>query len=868
MIRLYRALLYLFPASFRIEYGDEMSAAFAERTAGAGWMARVVKLLGAVADEVPNALAVHGAMLRQDLRYTARTLNRSRGFALTAVLVTALGVGANTAAFSVADFVLLRPLAFPEPDRLVRLCEGPRTGGGWGCMNQLSPANYRDVRDGSTSFEALGAFTGSSLNLVGAGEPLRISGVTVTRDVLPLLGVPPLLGRVFDSAGAGERDAGSVVIGYGLWQSSFGGDPGVLGRAVSLNGTPSEVIGIMPPTFHFPMRDVQVWALLTLREEDFANRNNTYLDGVGRLRNGVTLDQARTDLAVIFARLQRAFPETNAETGFSFFRQRDYVFPRIRLMLLGLCGASVCMLLLTCANLANLLLARAAARERELAVRAALGAGRERLVRQMVTESMALALVGGATGVLGAVLAVPLLARLVPTTLPIAGQPGVDLRMLGIAAAFTGLTGLGFGIIPALRAGGRSGLGALREGARSGGGRKQRLRGALVAVEVAVSVLLLLSSGLLIRAVWRVQAVDPGFVPDGVLTLTTALPSPKYDDPVRRTEFYRRVVEDVRALPGVQSAAYTSGLPMVMTGGIAGVTIPGQEVPRDPRDLRNAVSTRWVTSQFFTALRIPLRRGRDVEETDTGDRPLVAVVSESFVQRHWPNEDAIGRPFQVRALDRTVVGVVGDIKVRGLERSNEPQVYLPAAQFPEGPGGIYLPKALVIRFSGRNAELVTAVRRIVRAADPEQPISDVRMLTDVVAGETADRRAQLRVLTALAAVALMLSGVGIHGLLAYTVALRSQEIGVRLALGAEPAVVGRMILTDGMRLAVVGIVPGVASAYAAGRGMSALLFGVEPTDPATILAAVALVLFMTLAGSLLPAVRAVRVSPMLALRAE
>jgi predicted permease len=849
-----------------MEYGDEMVAVFGEELRRAGGpVHRLGVLLAAVADVVPNALVVHWETLRQDLRYTARTLNHARGFALAAILITALGVGANTAAFSVADFVLLRPLPYPDSDALVRLCEGPRTGGGWGCMNELSPANYRDVRNANTAFKALGAFTGTSVVLVGAGDPLRIPATSVTADVLPLLGVPPLLGRVFDSTGAGDRDAGTVVLGFGLWQTRFGGDPGILGRTVNLDGAPREVIGVMPAAFHFPTRDVQLWTPLVLREEDFADRNDTYLQGVGRLRDGMTLERARAELALIFARLARDYPESNAETGFSFFRQRDDMSPRYRLMLTVLCGASLSMLLLTCANLANLLLARAAARERELAVRAALGAGRERLVRQLFTESAVLAVVGGALGILVAVFTVPLLGRLVPTTLPIASRPSVDLRVLGLAAAFAGLTGVGFGLIPALRAGGRTGFGALREGARSGGGRKQRLRRFLVTVEVAVSVALLACSGLLIRAVWRVQAVDPGFAAEGVLTLRSELPLPKYDSLASRTAFYRTVLSQIQAQPGVSGAAYTSGLPMVMTGGIAGVEVPGREVR--PRRLE-AVSVRWVSSRFFQVLRIPVRRGRSVDDTDAADRLLVAVVSESFAERYWPGQDPIGMTFRVRDQDRTVVGVVGDIKVRGLERTSEPQVYFPTDQVPEGFGGFYHPKDLVIRFIGKPASFVTAARRIIRAADPDLPITNVRMMTDVVAGETATRRAQLGVLGALAAIALLLAGVGIHGLLAYTVSQRSQEIGVRLALGAEPGGIGRLVLREGLVLAVVGIVPGVAAAYAAARALSTLLFGVPPGDPVTLLAAVGVALLMTVAGSIVPAWRAVRVSPVSAMRAE
>jgi predicted permease len=807
-------------------------------------------------------MAPHFDILKQDLRYTARSLGRARGFALTAILLTALGVGANTAAFSVADFVLLRPLPFPGADALVRLCEGPREGGGWGCVNQLSPANYRDFKSMSASFDGMGAFTGGTVNLVGGGEPRRLGTAQVTPEVLTVLGVKPVLGRVFQSSGA--DDSSAAVISYGLWQSQFGGNPGVLGQKVNLSGAPFTIIGVMPRSFYFPDRGAQMWTMLTFQPDDYADRTNSYIEGVGRLKPGVTFERARAELVTLAERLGRDYPQTNADTGISFYRMRDNMSPRFRLMLLSLGGATLCLLLLTCSNLANLLLVRAAGQEREMALRSALGAGRHRLARQLITQSVVLAILGGLAGVVIAVLTVPLFSTLVPPTLPLDTQPGLDLRVLAVAALFTGFTGLGFGLFPALRAG-HTGFAALREGTRAGGGRKQRVRAVLVAVEVTMSVILLITSGLMLRAVWRVQAIDPGFVPQHVLTLRTALPRPKYDSPVQRGEYYDRVLTRVRALPGVQNAAFISGLPMVMTGLITGVEVPGREV-RGRR--QEGVSHRWATPQYFRTMGIPLRRGRDFEDADTSNRAWIAVVSASFAERYWPGQDPIGKTFKHRDRTRTVVGVVGDVRIRGLERNSEPQIYLPARQITGDFPSILDPKDLVIRHEGQGDALVAAVRRIVHEIDPEQPISDVRSLEEVLAGDTASRRAQLQVLGVLAAVAVLLSAVGIYGLLAYTVSQRSQEIGVRLALGADPATVGRMILADGMRMAAIGTVPGVLGAYAAARGMSALLFGVPPGDPATFAAAVGLALLMTLAGSLVPALRAVRVSPMSVLRSE
>ena len=865
MTWLYRRLLYLYPASFRVEYGKDMGAVFAEQMARTTGIGRIGLLLRTVGDMVTSALAVHWDLLRQDLRYTARSLNHSRGFAAAAVAVIAIGVGANTAAFSVADFVLLRPLPYPGQNTLVRLCWGPRTGTGWGCMNQLSPANYRDYKNLTPSFQVLGAFYGSAVNLVGAGDPQRLATAAVTTEVLPLLGVPPVIGRLFDNDEA-DPDGRTIVLSYGLWQTQFGGDPRVLGRSVNLDGAPYQVVGVMPRGFHFPTGDAQAWTHLVLREQDFENRGDNYLEAVGRLKPGVTMDQARADLQVVAERLARDYPEVNGDAGFSFFSMRDNVLPRYRIMLLGLCGASLCILLLTCANLANLLLARAGARDRELAVRSALGAGRERLVRQMVVESMALAIAGGIAGLVLAAAVLPLLSLLVPNTLPSAEHPALNPRVLAAAAGFAAITGLGFGLIPALRVGGRTGFDGLREGARSGGGRKQRLRTFLVGVEVTASVALLIVSGLLIRSVWRVQAIDPGFAPERLISLNTTLPRPKYDLTQRRIQFYNQVLTGVQGLPGVQSAAYITGLPMIMTGRITGITIPGREVSTTFRN--DIASIRFVTPDYFQTMGIPLVRGRDFASGDIQGRPPVAVVSESFVSTYFPNEDPLGRILVNRVDTATVVGVVGDIKVRGLERTSEPQLYLSAGQVPDTGFTNDDPKNLIIRYTGSIEPLLPEVQEIVRAADPEQPISDVRNMDDIVAGETATRRAQLNVLGALGAIALLLSGVGIYGLLAYTVTQRSREIGVRLALGANPGGVARMVVSQGMKLALIGILPGIAAGYTAARGMRAILFGVEPADPATIVVAAALVLAMTLAGSLVPALRAVRVSPMVALRAE
>ncbi len=858
-MRFYRALLRLYPASFRAEYGDELYAVFAVRRAGAhGVFGAIATMLIALADIVPSALAVHWDILRQDLRYTLRALRQAPGFAMTAVLVVALGVGANTAAFSVADFVLIRPLPFPEPDRLVRLWEQTP-----GYQMELSPGNYKDWKAGAKSFESMGAFFSSAVNLTGSGEPRRIQATRVTFDLLSTLGVRPYSGRTF--AASDTVDGRSLVISYNLWQTQFGGEPMVLGKRVDLDGSPYTIIGVMPPNFHFPSRNIQLWRTMQFAAGDLVARNDNYIDVVGRLRHGATLEQARAELRMIAARLERQFPVENEQTGAAASLLSDQMSERTRLLLLALCGASLCILLLACANLAGLLLARAVSRERELAVRAALGAGRERIVRQIVTESIVLSAIGGLAGVLVAIAAVPGLTTLVPNSLPIAQQPSVDLRVLLFAGALIVLTGLAFSVIPAMQAAGASALAGLREGVRAGGGVKQRVRSVLVVIEVMASVVLLISSGLLVRAMWRLQAIDPGFRTANVSTLATALPWPKYDDPRTRERIYSKILGDVRGLPGVQNAAYVSHLPMAMRGGIWPVITRGTE---SIRSASTTASLRFTTPQFFSTLQIPLLQGRDVDETDTNGKPNAAVVSESFVKRYWPNEQAIGKQFKFAMRDRVVVGVVGDVRVRGLEQTSEPQVYLPYKQVDSASLIGYTPKDLVIRSTMPLATLLPAVRRIIHEADPLQPISDVRTMDEIVANETASRLAQLRILMILAAVALVLSAVGIHGLLSFTVSRRSREIGVRMALGAESAQVRRMVLREGIVLAVAGILPGAAIAYGAGRGMEALLAGVRPGDTVTFATAIILCGATTVLGCVRPAVRASRVDPMTAIRAE
>ena len=860
-MRLYRALLLLLPASFRGEYGGQMCAVLARRRAEAtGPLAVVALWIETIGDLLTTAVLAHGDLLRQDLRHTFRSLRRSPGFATVAILMVSLGVGATTATFSMLDHVLIRPLPFPDPDRLIKLWQD-QSFRGYPQM-EVSPPNYRDWKRMTTSFESMAAYRGLVVNLVGEGDPQQLEGASVNAELFPMLGRRPLLGRLFSAADDREGAPGTVLLSHPLWKTRFAGDPNVVGRQVVLDGASFLVVGVMPADFYFPSRTTQIWTSMRFTAGDFADRTNVYLHVLGKLRPGVALPQARAELNLIASRLERAHPQENKQNGISAFHLHDQVSRQSRLLLTALAGGALGLLLIACTNLASLLLARALVRRRELAVRTALGAGRERLVRQLLTESLVLTVGGGALGVLLATTALPLLVTLVPNGLPIAEAPALDLRVLAVALALTALTGIGFGVGPALRAAGSVNASALREGRATSGARRERLRSVLVTAQVTLSVVLLISTGLLIRSLWRVQGVHPGFRAEGVLTLRTYLPLPRYEATATRAQFYQRVLSGVRALPGVSQAAYASFLPIAMGGGIWPVKVETQ-----PLEARN-VSLRFLTPGYFDALAIPVRRGRDLREADTREAPFVAVVSESFARRYWPDQNPLGRRFEVGFAERTVVGVVGDVRVRGLERTSEPQVYVPYQQVPDGGLVWYAPKDLVIRSQAAPGGLLPAVRRIVASADPQQPISHVRLLSEIVEADSGPRTAQVRVLAVFAGLALLLAGLGIHGLLAFTVSSRTQEIGVRIALGADRRHVLHLVLGQGLLLAGAGVALGLLLAAAAGRALEALLFGVSPADKLIFATAVGVSLAMTLAGSLLPALRALRVDPLTAMRTD
>ena len=803
-----------------------------------------------------------GEILAQDLRYAARLLRGSPGFSALAIVIVAFGIGATAAAFTLLDHVVLRPLPFAHPGRLVllheaRLASGvPRT--------QTSPANYLDWKSAAGSFDRMGAYFSIlfPLNLAGRGEPRRIDSALMTGEMFEVLGVQPAAGRTLTPADDRLDAPDVVVIADALARLLFGSAAAAVGQTIRLDNQPHTVVGVMAESFAFPTRDAQVWRPLRFTPPFLAARANHILYAVGRLRPDVSIDQARADLAVIGERLQRAYPKDNAGTTIGAIDLRDLMSPQSRLLVVAVFGASVCLLLIACTNLANLLVARAVGRRREIAVRMAMGAGRQRIVRQLLTENALLAMLGGALGLVVATAAVPLLARLVPLALPVGTPLTVDWRALAFAASAVAITTIVFGLGPAMRSWRTADVQALRMRSTAGGGA--RLRAALVLAEVTGSVVLLIGAGLLLKSLWRVQAIDPGFRTAGMITARTALPMPKYARPEARQIFYQRVLDDVRRLPGVEAAAYTSYHPMEFASGKLPVTAPG--IADDPLTAPDAI-LHFVTPGFFATLGVPLRRGRDFTDRDEPTSLFVAIVSERLAERLWPGRDPIGqRVFAARA-ERTIVGVAADIAVRQLEGAGDAQIYFPAAQL--GPiSTYYAPKDLLIRIAGSPMRLAPELETLVHAIDPDQAVSAIQPLGDIVSARAAPRRDQAMILGLFAALAFAMAAIGLHGVLSYAVSSRTQEIGIRVALGADRRAILSLFLKQGVLIGVIGVAVALPLAYLMARAMRALLYAVPPGDPAIYAVSAAVALLMTLVGSLRPSLAAARIDPATTIRGD
>jgi len=804
----------------------------------------------------------------QDLRYGLRMLLKKPGFALIAVLTLALGIGANTAIFSVVNGVLLKPLPYRAPEQLIRVFESSKGQPKF----PMALGNFQDYREQNTTLAGLALYTRQDVELAQDDKPERLNALGVTAEFFDVLGAQPLLGRGFRREDESPDSNSSVVFSHGLWQRRFNGDPGVIGRAVTLSGRLFTVVGVMPPGVQHVGGDyrstphgesVDAWWPIELPPQ--AGRGSHFCNAIGRMKPGVSATQAAADFNVIAGRLAQQFPNTNQGWGIAVQPLREELVRRTRTTLWALLGAVFFVLLIACVNVANLSLARATAREREMAVRAAMGAGRGRIVRQLLTESLLLASMGGAAGITLAYWAIEALRALGPEHLPRLQSVGVDGRILLFTLALTLLTGVLFGLAPALQAGRVNLNESLKEGGRGGvGGGRRRLRDALVIAEVALALVLLVGAGLLMRSFWKLQQTDPGFNAERVLTASLTLPGARYREAPKIAAFQERLLERLAALPDAQAVGLTSDLPWTGYDENAGFTIEGRMAP--PNDGPSA-RYHFASPDYFRAIGVPLVAGRFFNAADRQGAQRVVLINQSLATRYWPGESAVGKRFSF--MDRpkeadwfTIVGVVGDVKDFPTSPAAAPAFYWPMLQ--------QTPRQMIIalRAGADPLSLVEAVRKEVGALDRDLPVADARTLETISTAAVAGQRFTLWLGGFFALTALGLAAVGIYSVLSYLVAQRAQEIGVRVALGARTSDVLRLVIGQGMTLALSGVALGLVGAFGLTRLIQNLLYGVSATDPWTFGAIALLLPTVALLACYLPARRATKVDPVVALRQD
>jgi predicted permease len=809
--------------------------------------------------------------LTKDLRYAARMLLKGRMVTLIAILALTLGIGANTAIFSVINAVLIKPLPYPQPERLVRVYEkSPQ-------FEQMSVSypNFVDWQRQSHAFERMAVYRHQQFNLTGGQEPERVNGRLVSADFFSTLGVQPLLGRDLrledDRPGAGPV----TVLSHGFWQRRFGGDPNIIDKPLTINGKDYTVIGVMPASFKF-YSPVDLFVPIGV-QDDIALTVRDFHPGlrvIARLRTGATLSEARDEMQSIAAALEQQYPASNTGQGVAMDSMHEDLVHDIRPVLLLLLGAVGLVLLIACANVANLLLARAAARQKEMAIRTALGASRWRIVRQLLTESLLLSLIGGGLGLLVAMWGTDALIAAIPDTIPRAEDVGIDARVMLFTLLISALTGCIFGLIPALQVSKPDLNETLKEGGRTAATMKQGVRNVLVVAEVVFALVLLVGAGLLIRSLFAVRNVAPGVNPQNVITMQIPLSPNLYDDATKIRNFYDRLLERLHATPGVQAAAVTADMPFIGDDSEAPFW-----VGNGPRPAPEAIQ--WalmnpVSAGYVKAMGIPLLRGRFITEQDKNNTPRVAVIDEYLARDLFSGEDPIGQRMTIPGNNKMpdipfeIVGVVGHVKHFGLDAPKEVpfQFYMPYVQIPDdfitGLAGM----ALVARTQGDPAAMAAPMKETILVVDKDQPVTAVRTLEQVLADSLAQRRFTMLLLGLFAGLALVLASVGIYGVMSYTVAQRTHEIGVRMALGARPGDVLRMVVRQGMALAAIGVTIGLGVAFALTRLMSSFLFGVSATDPLTFIAIPLVLVGVALAACFVPARRATKVDPMVALRYE
>ncbi len=802
--------------------------------------------------------------LIRDVRFGLRLLARSPGFTTVALITMAVGIGANTALFSVVNGVLLKPLPYPEADRMVYMMEN-NLSRGWGSFT-IAPDNFRDWQEQNRSLELMAAYRPSTLTYTGGERPRRLAALQVSEGYLPMLGGGPVVGRGFVEEDMSPNREAVVLLDHGYWEESFGGDPGVLGRSMVLDGEPHTIVGVLPKGWRHPFSRSGTDVLLPLRPEPWWGRGNHFLRGFGRMRPGVTLEQAQADLSAVAAALEAEYPSTNAGWGASVWSLDEVLVGGTRPQLLILLASVGLVLLIACVNVAQMSLARGSDRGREMAIRTALGAGRTRVVRQLLVESLLLACAGGVLGVLLALACLKALFVGWPQILPRMQEIGVEGTVLTFTAALSLGSGLLFGLFPALRVAGANLSDALRRSSwsLSADSSLRRLRGGLVVVEVSLAVVLLVGSGLLIRSFLALQNEDPGFEAHGRLALSTTLPESKYRTDEELRAYGDETVERLAAIPGVESVALTNLIPVSGQDWISELEIDGR--PTSVQDEPPSALIYRVSPGYFETMGIPMRVGREFMTTDREGTAPVAVVSESFARDYLPGENALGKRIRFRGWDEgpfaEIVGIAGDVQHYEVGRTALPQVYFPFAQLPNENVNF------VIKANVAPLSLVAAARSEIQAVDPDMPVEGVQTLEQIVAEDVSMPRFRTLVLTAFGLTALLLAVVGLYGVISYTVAQRSWEMAMRMALGAEQGSILRLVFRDGVPLVAAGVVVGLGGAFALTRLLESMLFGVSANDPTVFAAVPSLLVAVACVAMLIPALRATRVDPLRVLSPE